>query len=487
MTARIVSNILVQFADALRVKKAVFVSLVIGLILGTVCFFSPGLLFVIFLSALCIFLVLKYLPPEERRFVKWALIIGLSLRIILSAGLDIWTLAFVKGAVIQRVEEKNPPDTNYERLLKEWTRTCIGMPDSDYYSMRGYVYTVFARGMNNQLTRHYLLSEALSYGWSAYLLIIGLFYYLFDYSPIAVKFLNCIISMLAAVFTYKIALNFNHKAARIALLGALFFPSLILWSITNLKEPILTLLSVLCVWGFMVFLRGKKIRYLAVTLLAMFALVFFTRQPLWLILFAALSFAFLMTRPLRQKLVLICVSLAAYALLPQLRDNLSVRKIIRNLYVVHIGHVNTGGITYSVLKDQYYTQPDLLYTIAPVELFVSVAGSILHFLFEPLPNHLKSMSLIFGYLQMPLWYLVVFLAVLGAVRITFYEFKTYFPLLSYTVICSLMLALTSGNVGTLFRHRDLLTPFYLIFAAVGITSIFKLEKKDFRTGNEPLS
>lgn len=459
-------------------KEVMLISLGLGVIIGAFLAFSPGTLFVIILAGFSCLFVLKYLPPSERRFVKWVFIIGLALRMVVVVSLDVAALVCFKEAAMQKVEENNPPDTNYRRLIREKTRSFFKMSDSDYYSMRGYVYAAHFKGLDNIIIRRYLNPTALGYGWSAYLYIIGLFYYLFDYSPVAVKFLNCLIGVLGAVFIYKIGLNFNKQIARIAFLTTMFVPSLIIWSTANLKEPILIMLSGAAIWASIVFLKTKEIQYLAIPPLAIFMQFCFSKTEIWLVLLASILLSFIAMLSLRKKIILISLFLIICIIGPKnisIQDFPSaVRKTALSLYANHIGNVNTGGSIYRVLNDKYYSQPGLLYEIRIGEFVASAIKSIIHFLFEPFPSRMANLSFLPTYIQMLLWYLLLFFACVGFVKGKIYGYESYLPLLFYTILGTGIMALASGNVGTLFRHRDIFSPFYFLFAAVGIAYLFRL-------------
>lgn len=464
-------------SKSVKAKKVVLISLVMGIAIGTSFTISQGTFFIIILASICGFFVIKSTPKSEKKFVTWVFIIGLLLRMSMSVALDMSALIYFKEATMQEVAQKNPPDTNPDRLIKEKIRSFYKMPDSDYYSMRGYVYAAHVKGFDNIIVKHYLGPRGLEYGWSGYLHIIGLFYYLFGYSPISVKFLNCLIGVLTAVFIYKISLNFNKKTAKIAFSLSIFFPSLIIWSTTNFKDPILSLLSAVSIWAFINFLKNKKIRYLALSFLCIPILPYFTKMELWLILMASIFLTFAVMLYIQKKgLFILVLGIVLFVVLIAFQQqDISIKTQIRRIYGNHIGHIHTGGIVYKVLDDKYYDQPDLLYEMGAMEFAYSSIKSLAHFLFEPFPNRMINSSLFLFYMQIILWYLFLFLAGIGLLRSLVYGYKSYLPLLIFLTLGTIAVALASGNVGTLFRHRDILSPFYFIFTGLGIAYFFGLE------------
>jgi hypothetical protein len=87
---------------------------------------------------------------------------------------------------------------------------------------------------------------------------------------------------------------------------------------------------------------------------------------------------------------------------------------------------------------------------------------------EPLPWHARSRFELAYIPEQAAWYAILVLALAGlpvAWRIN--RFVTLL-LISYTTIIGAGLALTSGNIGTLVRHRGLVLPFIICFAAAAL-------------------
>lgn len=72
-----------------------------------------------------------------------------------------------------------------------------------------------------------------------------------------------------------------------------------------------------------------------------------------------------------------------------------------------------------------------------------------------------------AYSQMCIWYILVLFAAAGfifSLRRGF--FKAGFIFIAYFFVMLSILAVTGGNIGTLFRMRDVITPIVLIFASL---------------------
>jgi hypothetical protein len=81
---------------------------------------------------------------------------------------------------------------------------------------------------------------------------IGFIYSAFGYAPITVKFINSSLSVFTAVLIFFFVKDrFSDKAANIALLLCLFWPSLLMWSVTGLKESLSIFLITVSVYIFL--------------------------------------------------------------------------------------------------------------------------------------------------------------------------------------------------------------------------------------------
>lgn len=461
-------------------------SILLGVLGGVLLTFTPGSFFILCLSGLVLYLVLRITAAEDKRFVAWVFILGLALRMFTALFLDVVAFTFFKGATMENLSRSEPPNDNNEWILKERLRVFLKMPDSDYYSSRGFIYAAYVNGMDNVVTRHYLGLAGKQYGWSIYLYVIGFFYYLFNYSPIAVMFINCLIGALGAFFIYKVSLNFGKIVSRVAFLLAAFLPNLVIWSTANFKEPSYIFLNLLSLWAIIRYFETKKLYYLGVLLFALLVELKLTQAEAWLILFipVILSVIFYFI----PKRTIILVLIMGFIMTTLIQKNQFFiqhfkQDIISKLYVKHIGHINTPGISYRVLSDKYYKNSDLIGQIENVELASAVLKSFTHFLFEPFPNRLIYKNFIFLYFPTLLWYILLLFFFYGLACMSGYSRECLIPLYCFLFSSSFVIALTSGNVGTLIRHRDMATPFFLIISSVGIAHSF-LNKNVAVSGNK---
>ncbi len=95
-----------------------------------------------------------------------------------------------------------------------------------------------------------------------------------------------------------------------------------------------------------------------------------------------------------------------------------------------------------------------------------------YFLLTPFPWKIYTKLLIMSYPQVILWYLFVPFVVIGMITAFRYKWRETFIIFAYIIILGSIVVTHSGNIGTVFRHRDMLTPFFLIFGSLGLIKIF---------------
>ena len=106
-----------------------------------------------------------------------------------------------------------------------------------------------------------------------YTLLMGGLYYLLGRDVMGPKLLNCVFGALAAVAAYQLAKELGGgRAAKFAAVLATFFPSLILWSVLNLKDTLVVLLIAVTMLGGLKFAKRPSLAWAVVTILAFAAL-----------------------------------------------------------------------------------------------------------------------------------------------------------------------------------------------------------------------
>jgi hypothetical protein len=104
---------------------------------------------------------------------------------------------------------------------------------------------------------------------------------------------------------------------------------------------------------------------------------------------------------------------------------------------------------------------------------VFAVRSVVSYAVEPLPWRIESTALLAYVPELVVWYLMLALAPVGAVIGLRSQPLLTSLLAAHAGVSILIVALTSGNTGTLIRHRSLAMPFLVWLAALGAFSFIR--------------
>lgn len=452
--------------------RAVLLFIGLGTLLGALSLVSPGSLFVVALTCLTVAGIRRFAPGPDRKFLLVLFLTGFLVRTFFSLGLDLASFWVERAA-----PHRYGPASWWELGVVDRTRDFLNLGDSDYYSLRGYAFSEYVRGVREPV----VLFKIQERGGNGYATFIGLFYYLFGFSPIAVKWVNCLLGALLGPAVFFLTKEcFDPSIAKGTGLITAFFPSFILWSATNLKDPSFQLVTVLI---FLIFLRARRATSLRSTLgwgglMAVALWIHATlRSAEFSVILGGCLFAsegVLLLLRKRWYALLIAAFLGTGLLLSQF----DLRPQLYAVFQRHLGHFSTPGITYRYLPDHFYlpggTSKWLFsQSIQPWQLIPGIGKAVFHFLVQPIPGKMDSLLSVLVYPQMMLWYLLLPVAFLGlAWSMRWNGRRSAFlalVLLSWTIIG----ALTSGNVGTVFRIRDMVTPLFFPFVGAGMWALVR--------------
>jgi len=435
--------------------------LLVGLLLGVGAAFSPGGLFVLFLVAATWAALRRFSPPGDRVFLIRLFLIAFFVRAILSLGLDLGSWV-VEGAP----PVKRGPVEYWNLGIIDKTRNYLRMGDSDHYSERGYCLAQYVSGVWEPA----VLRRIQDYGHQGYVLVIGWFYYLFGFSPISVKLLNGWIGALHILPIFFLSKScFQSTIARWAAALVAGFPTLVFWSATNLKEPLLFLLTAILCLLFRVFQRARtprrRVLYAGLFLLTFYVISDMGRRELFFSLVACFILAF-SAEQCFQKRWYVALILMAAALIhfgpPVIQDGL------RQGVYRHIGYVGGTGMVYRYLPEKFYPY---VIPAPPGVIARAIPNAVTHYLLEPTLSRAGDRFVTLLVPQMILWYFLLPLALIGvAAGLRWKPWNCCFlVLLLFAWV--VMGALSNANIGTLIRLRDMVTPIILLFAAAGFWAL----------------
>lgn len=127
----------------------------------------------------------------------------------------------------------------------------------------------------------------------------------------------------------------------------------------------------------------------------------------------------------------------------------------------------TPGYAYRLLDDRFYVDRGVIGDMGFRDSGRFVVRAFERYLTVPLPWEAESRWTL-AYLPVQIvWYILVALVPAGFVFGCRRDPLTASLLLAHALVAAIVIALTSGNIGTLVRHRDLALPFIAWLSAVG--------------------
>ncbi len=321
----------------------------------------------------------------------------------------------------------------------------------------------------------------------------GAVYSILGYSVFFMKFLNSLFAIIMAFLIYYFLRNRTGPVSAIlAMALVLFFPSMLIWSITSLKD-LFVIFTTFVIILLLTRLVEHRVRPSQAVLTAIFAIILTalvntTRERL-VYLYVATFFLsvgilwFNKAKPLKKLLVAAALFIAVIAVFEIPAPNHYLKNSITWMVRYQRGQSNTQGKTfYRIYPERFYgdTDPAIVMDAEPLslpELAYAVAKGVSYFGFAPFLSQIsRSPMLLLVYPQSLLMLLLLPLVVAGIIRALKMASGSFVPMTIFLVIYWVTAAMASGNIGTAFRHRDVIMPTYLLFAAIGICSFFGLEK-----------
>ena len=349
---------------------------------------------------------------------------------------------------------------NYSWLLPDWAGS---FPPVNQYQVGGFVYFLSA------------------------------LYYFFGVNPLHGIFVNCLLGAASGPFVYYIVkkISDNADVPKFTAIIASFFPSLFLWSITNQKDTFIIFLNLAIIVCLIKVLKERRYYFLFVIALLSF-MAYFIRPKLMVLLFswyAVILLFMLLSCVWRRKIILIWAvfSLTFVFLLPQSRmsaERLLARAADRargtlvHFWLIHKGNVLEGGNYYKILEEKYYNnQEDIAFRNIPSGTVLKACFlALIHFILEPLPAGIHNLSTLIAYPQIIFVYFLLLFFIPGVIMVLKYYSRVFLVLFSCLIIFSFAVAFCEGNVGGLLRHRDIVTPVFIIFSSIGLLNVSRYRK-----------
>ena len=305
----------------------------------------------------------------------------------------------------------------------------------------------------------------------------GAYFAVFRDDIIFLKYINMLAVTAAGWLVYDFLRRaYSPLAGKIAAAIVLFWPTLIIWSLTDLKEAHFIFCLIAAFWiilrlGEQKMRMPTRIIYMALLLIILFYAVFLKYKfmlPLVLLssIFMCLYYILVKCRTgrIRGRVVLFGMLLLGIFLLKyhgpvvqKLKDYYSI------LFSYYRGSVSTAGWNYSLIT---IGSPDM-YTLSYFARYM--ASGWFHFLAEPLPWRLYSYSMVIMGPLMLLWYTLLFFSAAGLVKLAkLHRIAVFVPMLVFTFLYVTSLGMSVANIGTAVRFRDAILPVVAMLASCAV-------------------
>jgi len=312
-------------------------------------------------------------------------------------------------------------------------------------------------------------------GKSQYLFLLAYLQALVGAAPYGVHLFNMTMYLAAALILYRIVrASFGAVTAFGGLLVLLFLPSLFIWSISALKEPLYTLLAAAELVCVLMIVRAPRWGWRVLAAVGVVATAFMLEGlRKGGILVAAigcvsgLAAGLIVTRPRLLLASIVLVPLAAAAAVAATGVEDRVLGILRDSAIYHVGHVFTPGYSYRTLDAFYYIDPADIRRMPMGDAVAYALRSLVAFVVQPLPWAIETRTALAYLPEYVVWLSMVALMPIGFIAGLRRDAMLTCVLAAHGCAIVLMVALTSGNVGTLIRHRGLALPYFVWFAALG--------------------
>lgn len=495
-------------------RNEITLLLLAGIITAIWTFFSIGTLCIAILTITLLYVFNYHLKGlSERRIIIAICIIAIALRFTI--GLSGYYFSWGAGIGADFIGDGRAYSTSGQYIAEVITSKPMPTIDGNEPAWLDYLRSTYKGNLP--------LSD---YRMDAFAKYIGLIYSTFGYAPITVKFINSFLSIFTAILLFILVRDmFSLKAANITLVLSLFWPSIFLWSATGVKELLTIFLITICIFTFLKLRRHigivefllalailiitdykinvlfficifavrifKKFilkRQISVKILAPLALIFVMQIalyslgmirlhiqiPLLITFFLSISSYLYLTKK-RLIFLLITIFCSTIFLVDYIvnKNNIDISKHYSSftqeaidIQKSQLYGANTG---YRIYPDRYYETSSTGYPdITPPEFIVSYLKGLAYALASPFPWSNR----FFVYFQIAYYILIPFI-LLGILVVLRYRWRDMLPLIIFIFIVASMYAFYEGNIGTVFRHRDMLMIFFLVFGAIGISNFFQ--------------
>lgn len=302
-----------------------------------------------------------------------------------------------------------------------------------------------------------------------YYLFNGGLFRIFGDAPAAPAIVNVFLGAWVAVPVYLLVLQVvrhNHGVARWAAALSALFPSLILWSVLNIREAPTVLAMALVVYA--ASRLQDRTELLAIVGLALgLAVLGVSRQYLMVLVSGATLVGLLVARgrtPVSSGAAAVALATMVGLVLQSagLGEALVLEPSLTRVQAFRTDFTIGAGSAYGLDHDVSTVRGALAF----------LPTGLGYFLFAPFPWRTQSLLQSVTLPETLLWYALFPFIIRGAYLGIRHDLRNLAVVFSVLLVVTLAYALVEGNVGTAYRHRAQVLPFFFVLAAVGLRDAY---------------
>ena len=424
----------------------------IGVVVGGVYTLSPMTVWFVLGAAALLRIAVRGLPPREQRWIAALLVGALAIRVAMVAAL------FLFGS----------PDRIYVPFN-------VFFGDEQYMIVRALRIRAIWLGLPMQFDA---FADAYQlYGRTSYLQVLALLQMIVGPAPYGVHLFNILLYTAGGIVLHRIV---RHAYGALPALGSLafllFLPSMLLWSTAALKESFNFLLVVSTLGATVLAFRAPT-RWRPAAVLGMLAglgALQTLRDGAAAIAVAGLAAGLIgavaFQRAWRLPAALVAIVVVAGVAFRQPSVQASAMQFVWSAAGRHMGHAYTRGHSYELLDTEFYGRRSLRAMTRP-QAARFIGRGIASMVLYPAPWQARSRSELAYLPEQLLWYVVVFTAVIGVVAGVRRDSLVTCLFAAYATVALIAVGVSSGNMGTLVRHRAFALPYLGALSAYGTIAL----------------
>jgi hypothetical protein len=317
----------------------------------------------------------------------------------------------------------------------------------------------------------YWSGDTLVYPWKllergpkAYYYIVAALYYVFGAWPIVPKLLNAAVGAFSVRLAYDVALGMTGNAA-IALRTAAytaFFPSLVLWSVLNIRDGWVVMLILLICREAMALQEGLRLRPVLLLAAAVLVVMQFREYIFFAVAAPAVVSFLVRNRAHVGRNVALGMLLAAVTIYADRAHDADRR--FRTLDLETMQELRQGA---AVGGSRFEPGADIS---TPAKALAFLPTGLAFFLLAPFPWTVSSLRQVLTLPEMLFFYSLLPAMARGIAILVRHHLARSMMVLLITAGLTFGYSLAEANAGMAYRHRAQVLVFFLAFAAVGVES-----------------